>query len=169
MDKYVFKSYNAIFPKLFEAEKSRLRKHLTGNFEIEHVGSTAVPGLGGKGIIDLYVVTEINNLEHIEKEIIKSGYEFRILIGEDDHKFFRIDLPDKMEGIRRYHLHLGPIDSKDFKKLVIFRDYLKTHPKDLEKYAKAKQKAAKESEQIRDKYISIKAPIIEEILRKATG
>lgn len=62
MSKYVFKPYNSIFPELFEKEKERLSKYLTGEYQIEHVGSTAVQGLGGKGIIDIYLATPRKNL-----------------------------------------------------------------------------------------------------------
>ena len=51
MKKYVFKPYNPKFPVLFEQEKQRIASHLKEKAPIEHVGSTAVPGLGGKGII----------------------------------------------------------------------------------------------------------------------
>jgi GrpB-like predicted nucleotidyltransferase (UPF0157 family) len=47
-DKYFFRPYNPIFPKLFENEKIRLRKALGKTVQIDHIGSTAVPGLGGK-------------------------------------------------------------------------------------------------------------------------
>lgn len=49
MGSYVFKSYNPIFPKLFEAEKKRLLSFLKKDYQIEHAGSTAVPNLGGRG------------------------------------------------------------------------------------------------------------------------
>jgi len=56
--KYVFKAYSPIFPKLFEKEKDRIKKILGENDLIEHVGSTAVPGLGGKEINDIYIETK---------------------------------------------------------------------------------------------------------------
>lgn len=49
--KYVFKPYLQCFPTLFNQEKERIVKHLDQDIMIEHVGSTAIPGLGGKGII----------------------------------------------------------------------------------------------------------------------
>ncbi len=51
MIEYVFKPYDPSFPKLFEEEKKRLEKFLTGTFCIEHFGSTAVPRLGGKELL----------------------------------------------------------------------------------------------------------------------
>lgn len=53
MNKYVFKPYNWIFPELFSLEKERIAAHVPIIMQIEHVGSTAVPELSGKGIIDI--------------------------------------------------------------------------------------------------------------------
>ena len=52
-DKYIFRPYNPIFPELFKNEKERMEKILGDNLKIEHIGSTAVMGLGGKGVIDI--------------------------------------------------------------------------------------------------------------------
>lgn len=71
-NKYVFKPYNPVFSKLFETEKKRLSNYLTGLFRIEHVGSTAVPGLGGKGIIDIYIVVPENKLNTASNDAYKS-------------------------------------------------------------------------------------------------
>jgi GrpB-like predicted nucleotidyltransferase (UPF0157 family) len=50
MKKYVFKPYSNIFPALFDKEKERIAPHLKKALAIEHVGSTAIPDLGGKGL-----------------------------------------------------------------------------------------------------------------------
>jgi GrpB-like predicted nucleotidyltransferase (UPF0157 family) len=166
MSKYVFKPYNSIFPELFEKEKKRLSKHLTGNYQIEHIGSTAIPGLGGKGIIDIYVVCPKEKIERISEEVLKSGYEHRPRVSEDQHVFHRIDLPDPIEGIRRYHIHISFPDAKDFKQAIAFRDYLRQHPKEIDIYEQAKKKAAIEANQDKDRYMAIKTPAILELLRK---
>jgi len=54
-DKYIFRPYNPIFPELFKNEKERMEKILGDNLQIEHIGSTAVLGLGGKGVIDILI------------------------------------------------------------------------------------------------------------------
>lgn len=167
MSKYVFKPYNLIFPELFKREKERLSKYLSGNYQIEHVGSTAIPNLGGKGIIDIYLVVSKSDLERISKEILKSGYEHRPRVSGDQHIFHRIDLPDPIEGTRRYHIHISFPEADDFKQAIAFRDYLRNHPEDVEKYVEAKKKAANESNQDKDKYMSMKTPIIQEILTRA--
>lgn len=167
MSKYVFKPYNDIFPELFAKEKLRLSKYLTGEYRIEHIGSTAVSGLGGKGIIDIYLVATKQDLDRISKETLKSGYESRPKVGADQHVFQRINLPDPLEGTRRYHIHISYPEAKDFKQAMAFRDYLRNHPKDVDKYSQAKKEAAENSNQDKDQYMAIKTPAIQEILSKA--
>jgi GrpB-like predicted nucleotidyltransferase (UPF0157 family) len=58
MKKYVFKPYSKNFPELFQKEKERIVSNLNLPLVIEHIGSTAVPGLGGKGIIDIGIATD---------------------------------------------------------------------------------------------------------------
>ncbi len=168
MSRYVFKPYNKIFSQLFEKEKERLSEYLTGNYKIEHLGSTAVSGLGGKGIIDIFIVAGKKDLKKISRELINAGYEYRSKGSKlVQHDFLRIELPDPLEGIRRYHMHLNHFGAKDFKEAVAFRDYLREHPKETKKYEEAKKKAVKEGNQDRDSYMAAKSPILQEILEKA--
>jgi len=167
MTKYVFKPYNASFPELFEKEKARLNKFLAGDYQIEHIGSTAVPSLGGKGIIDIYIVAPKESLEKISQEVLKAGYEKRPRVSDDQHRFYRIDLSDPAEGIRRYHIHINIPEAEDFQNAIKFRDYLRQHPADVEKYAQVKIKAANDANENKDAYMAIKEPAIKEILKKA--
>ncbi len=167
MSKYVFKPYNPIFPLLFENEKKRLSAFLTGNYRMEHIGSTAVPNLGGKGIIDMYIVAPKEDLEKISEEVILAGYEERPRVSEDTHIFLRIDLPDSIEKVRRYHVHINYPEAKDFEKTIRFRDYLRKYPEEVKRYAQIKKNAAEKANENKDKYMAIKAPIMKEILKKA--
>ncbi len=167
MSKYVFKPYERFFPELFEVEKMRLSRYLTGEYEIHHVGSTAVPGLGGKGIIDIYTVADRQDLVRISDEVIKAGYMYRPRVSADQHVFHVIDLPDPVEGIRRYHMHLSHPLAPDFTAAIKFRDYLRTHPQDLQKYADIKMRAAEEANENKEVYMGIKSPVMEEIIEKA--
>lgn len=167
MNKYVFKPYYPIFPELFEKEKERLSKYLTGEFRIEHVGSTAIPNLGGKGIIDIYIVAPKDQLDRMSQEVLNSGYEYRPRVSADQHVFHRIDLPDPIEGTRRYHIHISYPEADDFRQAIAFRDYLREHPEDVERYVEVKKKAANEANQDKDTYMRIKTPVIQEILEKA--
>jgi len=165
MKKYIFKPYSTIFPKLFEKEKQRISSHIKKDVDIEHVGSTAVPGLGGKGIIDIAIETSKERLDSVSGMLKQLGYEFRPTGGTADRLFFKIDLP-LQEGMQTYHIHLTYPESKIRKDMIAFRDYLKSHPEEAEKYAEFKRKAANEANEDGIKYMKLKEPVINEILAK---
>ncbi len=164
MDKYTFREYNPIFPELFNKEKQRLGQFLAGEFRIEHVGSTAVPGLGGKGTIDIHIVVPAEKLYAAFGAILKAGYIYDAEAFADWAFFFNIALPDSLEGTRNYHIHLAHTESKNFVKMVKFRDHLRTHPEDLKKYADAKRAAGAKAGNERRVYVNMKEPVIVEIL-----
>lgn len=168
MNKYVFKPYNTVFAQLFEKEKNRLTSCLTKDCLIEHIGSTAIDNLGGKGIIDIIVSTDRPNLLEISQEIQKAGYEYREVASTPTRLFFRIDLKDPIEGTRRHHLHLVINSSQDWKESLTFKDYLKNNPEEAKKYNELKRKAAEEVNQEGQIYKKIKEPFIKEVMRKVS-
>lgn len=166
MKKYVFKPYHDYYPTLFDEEKQRLNQALGKGVIIEHVGSTAIPGLGGKGIIDIYVAVPKEKLTYYSQLIQQDGYEQKDSGGDKERVFHQKDLIHKSHGVIRYHLHLGFPESKSWKQTLAFRDYLKGHPEDVKKYTEIKKEAASKSDQIKEKYMAIKEPFIKEILKK---
>ena len=173
-DKYFFRPYDPIFPKLFEVEKERLQKFLGKTVQIDHIGSTAIPELGGKGVIDISVITEKINWPEICKRLETLGYVYKKKEREREKErlFFTADLPDEKLDTRLYHIHLSYPESPEYKKEIFFRDYLRTHPKEAEKYARIKKLAAekawqfKTKNEMRDTYNQTKQDFIERILNK---
>jgi len=159
MKKYVFKPYSHIFPELFDKEKARIAPHLTKALAIEHVGSTAVCNLGGKGIIDIAIAVQKENMEATSKQLQSLGYEFRPTYSTPDRLYFIIYLPDPEEGNRRYHVHVTYPASNDWEGLIGFRDYLRTHPKEAQEYAAMKSQAALEANNEGDQYRKLKDPM----------
>lgn len=175
MSHYDFLAYDQKLPELFKNEEKRLRAFLGTEPIVEHFGSTAVPGLGGKGIIDIYVVVPKENLGEVSEKLQKeAGYEYRSDAGEEGERLFlRRKVLDENGIARKYHLHLVHPDFKEFNEALAFRDYLRTYPDEAEKYVEIKKKAAEEANKISDglkakeKYLEIKGDIIEEITKKA--
>jgi aminoglycoside phosphotransferase (APT) family kinase protein/GrpB-like predicted nucleotidyltransferase (UPF0157 family)/dephospho-CoA kinase len=166
--KYVYKPYNELFSKLFLEEKRRLLNILKEEcFDVEHIGSTAIPGLGGKGIIDIGITVAKENFDSSFHKIESLGYIFRETGSSPERWFFRIDLPDPQEGTRRYHVHLTFPESIEWKKLIAFRDYLRLHPSVLEEYAELKRKSAEEVNENGALYRKKKSPFFEKVLAKA--
>jgi len=67
MEKYTFRQYNAVYITLARDEQNRLYDVLGEDAHIEHVGSTAIPGLGGKGILDFVVGVKSSEIEHTKQ------------------------------------------------------------------------------------------------------
>lgn len=163
MKKYVFKPYNESFPELFDNEKKRIAASLGSDAVIEHIGSTAVPGLGGKGIIDIAIAVKKENLSKISQQLQNLGYEFRPTFSTPDRLYFITYLPDPEEENRRYHIHLTYPENNEWKEFIGFRDYLRHHPEELQEYAELKKQAALEANHEGDRYRKVKEPMFEKI------
>lgn len=165
MFRYVFKPYDSIYPKRFSKERDRLKMFLGEDVLIEHVGSTSIPGMGGKGIIDIAVAANSkSDLPDVSSKLIEAGYYYEEADGTPERWFHGKKVTDG----ERYHLHLTFRESRDWIEMNAFRDHIKTHPEDFEKYAEIKKKAAELSNQDAKTYMKIKQPIISEIIKKAT-
>jgi GrpB-like predicted nucleotidyltransferase (UPF0157 family) len=160
---------NPEWPQRFEEVKERIQKALgTLIFDIAHTGSTSVPGLPAKDIIDVDLT-----LKNAEDEVsyVKPLEEagFRFLLREPQwhqHRFFVEDWP------KAYHVnvHVWGSNSPETARHRIFRDWLLKTPADLELYAKVKREAAKQAAVAGDSmmdYTQRKDKTIQEILGRA--
>jgi GrpB-like predicted nucleotidyltransferase (UPF0157 family) len=165
--KYVFKPYSDLFPKLFEREKQRLETVVSGAL-IEHIGSTAISGLGGKGIIDIAIAVPKKKMEFVKMQIESLGYEYGLSFNTDERFYFVAILPDPLEEKRRYHIHLTFFDSADWIGFIHFRDYLCGNPEALKEYARLKQMAAESVNEDGERYRKLKAPFFQKIKKRLT-
>ena len=164
MEKYVFRPYDPRYPRYFNGEKRRLRRVLGKKAIIEHVGSTAVQGLGGKGVLDILIGTTMIGADHSLMKLQKAGYEFRESASTKQRKFFRKDYQNRDGSERRVHLHLTFIGSKDWVEILNFRDFLRAHPRKAEDYEKIKRKAVELAKGEGSVYRNIKERFILEII-----
>lgn len=163
--KYKFKSFNKKYPELFKKEKIKLKKSLTNNVEIEHVGSTAVPGLGGKGIIDILVYVSKKDFDKNFRILEKNKFQYKKHPGDNKRKFFqkRIVYGGKE---RRVHIHLT--SDKGFRNsFIAFRDYLRKNKKARDEYIKIKKEAASKAKEDKDKYSNYKLSFLKRHIKKA--
>jgi len=173
-DKYIFRPYNTIFPKLFDLEKIRLQKILGKDIQIDHIGSTAVSELGGKGVIDISVAAPKNDWDEISKKLKSAEYEYKKKDAESEKErlFFMANILDEELGTRIYHIHLTYPESSELKNEIGFRNYLRTHPQARGEYASIKTNAAQEAQkfktkdEMRNTYGKIKDSFIQRILKK---
>ena len=92
---------------------------------VEHVGSTSVPLLAAKPIIDLDVVIDRKDLKEVIFLLEKHGYIYEGDLGLKDREAFRYE---GKEHLRTHHLYVCPQDSKELKRHLAFRNYLRKHP-----------------------------------------
>jgi len=153
--------YNSNWPRLFQEEQEKLRKALGDKVgDIEHVGSTSVPGLASKPIIDM--IAEVDNLNiYIEliKPLSRLGYEYMPERISVDRAFF----PKGPRENRTYHLSLVIKGSDGWRNPITFRDYLIAHPETKKQYQELKEKLAKKYPNDREKYTTAKAGFINKV------
>ena len=135
--------YDPQWVELYEEEKRLILKAIGDIIaRIEHIGSTAVHGLGAKPIIDMMVaVHHLSDAKKCIKPLQKIGYEY-VPEHEDllpERRYFHKGHPP-ME--QHYHLYMVELKSDFWKKHLLFRDYLRTHPRVAKKYYKLKKTLA---------------------------
>lgn len=160
-------SYDPNWIEIYNTEAQKLKEVFGDSLlGIEHIGSTSVPGLASKPIIDIAVLIE--NHEDAEKFIsalAEIGYIF------DEGLHMKTEFPERhlfrKGSPTSSHLSIAYADKGSFwKRQLAFRDYLRTHPKDRDRYATLKQKLIQEDPTGQNGYISGKTELINEILDK---
>src|SRR5829696_2510486 len=156
--------YDVRWPELFRLERDRLAgifgERATG---IEHIGSTAVPGLAAKGIVDILLGLRALELrpENLDA-MTQLGYVYRGELGIPGRHFFQKGAPPT------HHVHAVAHGSVEWLKHVHFRDHLHTHPEDALSYAKLKRDLAARYPDDRDAYTEGKSPFVAAVLRRAS-
>ncbi len=154
--------YQSAWSVLFEREASRLRE-VTGNKigRIEHMGSTAIPGMEAKPILDLMaeVETEADGLG-LAPAIETLGYEFRPDEDVPGRLYFRKRLPD---GRCTHHLSLTERGSEFSRRQILFRDYLRSHARLMQEYLVLKRRLAARFRFDRESYIEGKTEFVKKV------
>ena len=130
---------------------------------IEHVGSTSVPGLAAKPIIDIDVVVLRRDMAAAIKALATIGYEHEGNGGIEDREMFKYS---GKEHLMEHHLYVCPEDSRELKRHVLFRDYLLAHPDAVQSYSQIKKEAAELYPHDIDSYINYKGTVIEKIYKE---
>ncbi len=157
----VIVDYDPSWPVRFELEQERLASALGPlALAIEHVGSTAVPGLAAKAIVDLLITVSDPGEESLRGPLEAAGYELRVR--EPAHRMFRT--PE-----RDVHVHLWAAHDPEVERLLRFRDRLRASPADRVAYEQLKRELARRRWPDMNAYADAKGPLIESILSRAEG
>jgi GrpB-like predicted nucleotidyltransferase (UPF0157 family) len=166
MDKVVIVEYNPQWKLLFEREAASIRDVVDRDLltRVEHFGSTAVPGLAAKPIIDLLV--GVNSLIAAKQSAILQletlGYAYWFDNPDSHRMFFVKGLPPNSP--RTHHIHMVEPDSSLWERLA-FRDYLCQHPDEAARYAQLKYHLARRFSIDREAYTTGKAEYIESVMQ----
>jgi GrpB-like predicted nucleotidyltransferase (UPF0157 family) len=156
--------YDSLWPQRFETLRSPIAATL-GDLAalIEHIGSTAVPGLAAKPIIDIDVrLRAATDLPLAISRLASSGYEHRGDLGVPGREAFRPPADDFP-----HHLYVCPPDSQQYRRHIAFRDYLRNHPEDASSYGALKRILVGKLGDQRNEYTEAKGEFIANILRRA--
>lgn len=155
--------YDPQWPELFAREAERLRSVLRDQaLRIEHAGSTSVPGLAAKPIIDIVLVVPDSSQEEAYLPPLQAaGYVLRIREPEwYEHRVCKGPDTD-------LNLHVFSEGCAEIDRMLLFRDWLRGHPDDRELYARTKQALVSREWTYIQNYADAKTSVVEEILARA--
>lgn len=159
--------YDPEWPTRFEEEAAAIREvigpWITGG--VHHVGSTAVPGLAAKPIIDIQVgVADLPSSRPCIDLLARIAYLYAPYRADEMHWFCKPDPAD-----RTHHLHLVPTDSTRFGDVIAFRDHLRAHPSVAREYERLKRKLVAQHANDRDAYTDAKRDFVRCVVGTARG
>jgi GrpB-like predicted nucleotidyltransferase (UPF0157 family) len=178
--------YDPAWPEMFQEEEQRIAA-LLGELSprIEHIGSTSVPGLAAKPVIDIAVgMQSMEDLDRVPERMLQDPHYRYLRVYEDSmplRRFFlRIASPEQLAQIpqivdeerwtvhpailtRQYHIHIWPEDTEEFQRHIRFRDYIRSHPEARQAYEDLKRELAEKEWKHGNDYAGAKTRFIRAI------
>ena len=139
----ILSEYDSDWPRLFEEERTRLQEAIgQWAFAIEHVGSTAIPGIAAKPIIDIGVaLRRFEDALHCITPLVEAGWVCMGEFGIPGRIFFRKTTDNPLPGQapsgsvgRTHQIHMYELTHEQYAGHIVFRDYLRTHPEAAREY-----------------------------------
>jgi GrpB-like predicted nucleotidyltransferase (UPF0157 family) len=160
----VIADYDPGWPRRFGREASKIRGALgPAALSVEHVGSTSVPGLAAKPIVDILLVVEDSGDEGSYLPALEdAGYVLRVREPDfEEHRMFRTPEKD-------VHVHVFSPRSREVERLLLLRDHLRHDEEDREHYAGTKRELASKDWPSTQHYADAKTGVVEDILARAS-
>ncbi|MFW9807534.1 MAG: GrpB family protein [Candidatus Thorarchaeota archaeon] len=152
------------FERLNTFFQSKLDQYV---IRIEHVGSTSIPGMIAKPIIDFDIVIHMSDFDEVRSRLEMIGYVHQGDLGIPEREAFALTDLKLREELPPHHLYVCGMNSKELHRHIAFRDYLRSHQDDATKYSEIKVKLIKKHSNDRTLYIDGKDQLVKEILEKA--
>lgn len=149
--------YNPAWPARFEFERTTIATALPHATGIEHIGSTSVPGLAAKPVIDIIVIIDDITAPRVQSALAGAGYALRVR--ESGHRMFRTPARD-------VHVHMWS-DPAQTDRHLLFRDWLRENAVDRHKYEAVKRELATREWGDTNDYADAKSDVIGDITSRA--
>ena len=158
--------YDPQWPAIYEQERAEIAACIGEHIlRIEHAGSTSIPGMAGKPTVDILVgVRDWEEARVTLGSLADIGWEFRGERGMPRrHLFRRLNTP----GRRTHQLHMLEVTHPEWDAMLLFRDYVRSHPHAAAEYQRLKLDLARRFPTSRGKYTAGKESLVREILKQA--
>lgn len=165
MDTYSIEEYDPEWVTKFQSIRETLVEIFGAKaLAIEHVGSTSIPGMKGKPVIDVLILAEhVGSMNEEKGRMIESGYQYvENYIAPDTHLFRKTDI----QGKRTENIHICEMNSKVADQFLIIRDYLRAHPEEVRRYSDLKDELVVQYPDYKD-YRKAKNPYLQVLEKKA--
>ena len=164
-NEYIWQPYNDNFTKLYHEEEVKLKNIINSNVFIEHCGSTAVPGLGGKGIIDIIIGSKLNLIPIISKKLQASYYNYKPNKSKRNSLFFQYDYPGIIS--RRVHIYLVEVNKEDWISKLVLRNFLVKYNKITKEYNELKKRVINLVEEDKEIYQAARKDFLDKLTKQA--
>jgi GrpB-like predicted nucleotidyltransferase (UPF0157 family) len=157
--------YDPGWPQRFELQQQKILVALGERaLSVDHIGSTSVPGLAAKPIIDICLaVSDSSDEESYLAPLEAAGYELRVREPDfHEHRMVRTHAHD-------VHVHIFTQGSGEIDRYLTFRDWLRHHDADRELYASTKRELAERDWPTMQHYADAKTDVVEAIIRRSLG
>jgi GrpB-like predicted nucleotidyltransferase (UPF0157 family) len=162
-ERIVLVDYDPEWPRLFESEAARVRAILGSQvLRLEHTGSTSVPGLAAKPIIDMTLeIPDSSDESKYVPSMEGAGYILRIREPDwHEHRLFKG--PDS-----NINLHVFSAGCPEVDRMVLFRDWMREHPEDRQLYERTKRELASRDWKYVQNYADAKNSVVAEVMARA--
>jgi len=158
--------YNPRWPEFYKQEKEKVVKVMGEKVKsIEHIGSSSVPGLGGKDIVDFAVGVQSRETADESVDLLQA-LDYTSITPQPGHTQWFYCLGKSPGLLPRYHLHLMKCPSPFWTKHILFRYYLRKHPEVALEYFNLKKRLAEKYGRDRIGYTEAKTIFIERVMNK---
>lgn len=160
--------YDTEWPKWFKEIKTFLGEKVSQTcIQIKHVGSTSIPGMTAKPIIDLILVIKPQGFEEIKALLAERGYYHEGDKGIKDREAFDLKAVSVNSSLPRHHLYVCSENSAELKKEIAFRDYLRQNEEYTKRLSQLKWSLAEVFNNDKEAYMEGKAELYREITKEA--